>query len=70
MVTRLIVSAFLLAVACAFSACGAYIGPKESPYFKVPDGISFSMGVNNIDHVIDRKGLNVERIDSKHVEKY
>jgi len=62
MVSKLVISIAMLIAGClALSGCGMYIGPKDSPYLKLPDGFAFNVGVNNIDHVIDRKGLNVEK---------
>lgn len=42
--------------AIVLSGCGLKVGPVT-----LPEGFAFSVGVNNIDHVIDRKGLNVEK---------
>lgn len=63
MVTALTIKACFLALLIgALTGCGMTIGgTKEAPWVKIPDGFAFSVGVNNIDHVVDRKGLNVER---------
>lgn len=38
------------------AGCGLQVGPV-----KLPDGFAFSVGVNNVDQVLDRKGLNVDK---------
>lgn len=46
-----IIMVILLAL---FSGCGLQVGPV-----KIPDGFQVQFGINNINHVDDRKGLNV-----------
>ena len=49
----------MLLAAHVLTGCGLAVGgTKEAPWLKLPDGVSFSMGVNNVDQVLDRKGLN------------
>ncbi len=65
MVIKLILSAILLGLAISLSACGMDIGPVH-----LPDGFAFSVGVNNVNQVLDKKGLNVENIKANKMEKY
>lgn len=49
----------LITFACLFSGCGAKFGPGEHGWFKIPDGLDFHVGVNNIDTVNNQKGLHL-----------
>lgn len=65
MVTKLIGTALLLWLGITLSACGLQVGPV-----KLPDGFAFSVGVNNVNQVLDKKGLYVEDIRANKMEKY
>jgi hypothetical protein len=51
-------------IAC-LSACGLQVGPV-----KFPDGFAFSVGVNNVNQVLDKKGLYVENLKANKMEGY
>lgn len=49
----------------ALSSCGLKIGPVE-----LPDGFAFSVGVNNVNQVLDKKGLSAEKLENNKLNKY
>lgn len=60
-VITLLFFVFAVVVCMAFAGCGLKVGPASDPWISVPDGLSFNVGVNNVDHVDDRKGLNINK---------
>jgi len=60
----------LIVILCVVSGCGMKIGPEKDPWLTFPEGFQFQVDVNNVDHVLDRKGLNIEKMDNRKIEKY
>ena len=58
-------SAILLGLGISLSACGMDIGPVH-----LPDGFAFSVGVNNVNQVLDKKGLYVDKLKANKMEQY
>lgn len=55
----------LAAIIIVQSGCGLQVGPV-----KLPDGFAFSVGVNNVNQVLDKKGLYVDDMRANKMEKY
>lgn len=74
MLIKLVCSALLLALGISLSACMQLTGAKHidlwGAKFDANTGFEVSAGVQQYDHVLDRKGMNVEATDSKKIERY
>lgn len=54
-----------LGLIVSLSGCGMDIGPVH-----IPDGFAFSVGVNNVNQVLDKKGLYVDKLRANKMEQY
>ncbi len=56
------------------SGCMQLTGAKNidlwGAKFEANTGFEVSAGVQQFDHVLDRKGMNVEKMDNRKLEKY
>lgn len=63
-----------LALAILSTGCMQITGIQEMDAWglkiKSTTGFEVAAGVQQFDHVLDRKGINVEKLDSKKLEKY
>ena len=74
MILKLILLAILTALGISLSACMQLTGAKNidlwGAKFEANTGFEVSAGVQQFDHVLDRKGMNVEKMDNRKLEKY
>lgn len=54
----------------ALTGCGTTLGSKNDPWLQIPNGISIGFSMNNVDHALDRKGLNIEKVDNRKMDRY
>ena len=67
-------SILLAAIVVGSTGCMQLTGAKNidlwGAKFEANTGFEVSAGVQQYDHVLDRKGMNVEKMDNRKLEKY